>query len=118
YRDAGRVNEAISLHEQVLTASTTKLGMNHPRTVTTLENLLADYLIAGRRAEADSLLRQVLSPAVAGSPQSLAPLRVRANYLARTGQWREAAEDLKRLTNLKSSNSGDWHYLAIILIQT
>ncbi len=55
YQAAGRTAEAIALHEATLKACETKLGPDHPDTLTSRNNLAVAYRAAGRTAEAIEL---------------------------------------------------------------
>ena len=59
YQLAGRLGDAVTLHEETLKRRQAKLGPDHPATLQSLNNLARAYL-AGRRAEAERLLRQAL----------------------------------------------------------
>ena len=61
YESAGRLTEAITLYEQVLTDRTRTLGEDHPRTLTSRNNLAHAYHAAGRLTEAIALYEQVLT---------------------------------------------------------
>ena len=60
YRDAGRLNEAITLYEQNLEDSTRILGPDHPNTLISRNNLAGAYQDAGRLDDAIPLLEQTL----------------------------------------------------------
>ena len=60
YQDAGRLDEAISLHEQTLEDSTRILGPDHPDTLISRNNLAGAYQDAGRIDEAIALYEQTL----------------------------------------------------------
>ena len=60
YQEAGRLDEAITLHEQNLKDRTRILGPNHPHTLTTRGNLAYTYQKAGRFDEAITLHEQNL----------------------------------------------------------
>ena len=60
YRDAGRLDEAIALHEQNLIDLTHILGPHHPNTLTSRNNLASAYRDAGRLDEAIALHEQNL----------------------------------------------------------
>ena len=62
YREAGRLREAITLYEQVLTdrIRIRILGEDHPDTLTSRNNLAGAYRAAGRLTEAITLYEQVL----------------------------------------------------------
>ena len=55
YCDAGRLDEAITLHEQILTDYTRILGPHHPDTLVSRNNLASAYCDAGRLDEAITL---------------------------------------------------------------
>ena len=60
YESAGRLEEAITLFEQVLPDSIRVLGEDHPDTLTIRNNLAGAYQSAGRLTEAITLYEQVL----------------------------------------------------------
>ena len=61
YRDAGRLDKAIALYEQILEDSIRVLGLDHPRTLTSRFDLAGAYRAAGRLDEAIALYEQVFS---------------------------------------------------------
>ena len=61
YRDAGRLDKAIALYEQILEDSIRVLGLDHPRTLTSRLNLAGAYRASGRLEEAITLYEQVFS---------------------------------------------------------
>jgi hypothetical protein len=50
YRDAGRTDETIALHEQTLAARERILGPDHPETLRSRNSLAVTYRAAGRDA--------------------------------------------------------------------
>ena len=60
YCDAGRLDEAITLHEQTLEDRTRILGPHHPDTLASRNNLASAYCDAGRLDEAITLHEQTL----------------------------------------------------------
>ena len=60
YRDAGRLDEAIALYEQILEDRTRILGPHHPSTLTSRNNLAYAYQDAGRLNDAITLYEQNL----------------------------------------------------------
>jgi len=64
YQAAGRLTEAITLHEQVLTDSIRILGEDHPDTLASRNNLAGAYHAAGRLTEAITLYEQVLTDSI------------------------------------------------------
>ena len=61
YRDAGRLDKAIALYEQILEDSIRVLGTDHPRTLTSRFDLAGAYRASGRLEEAIALYEQVFS---------------------------------------------------------
>ncbi|WP_454927091.1 tetratricopeptide repeat protein, partial [Actinomyces oris] len=60
YCDAGRLDEAITLHRQTLEDHTRILGPHHPDTLTSRNNLASAYQDAGRLDDAITLYEQTL----------------------------------------------------------
>ena len=60
-RDAGRLDKAIALYEQILEDSIRVLGLDHPRTLTSRFDLAGAYRASGRLEEAITLYEQVFS---------------------------------------------------------
>ena len=61
YRDAGRLDKALTLYEQILEDSIRVLGTDHPSTLTSRFDLAGAYRAAGRLSEAIPLYEQVFS---------------------------------------------------------
>ena len=61
YRDAGRLDKAITLYEQILEDSIRILGLDHPSTLTSRFNLAGAYRASGRLDEAITLYEQVFN---------------------------------------------------------
>ena len=57
YRDAGRLDKAIALYEQILEDSIRVLGSDHPGTLTSRFNLAGAYRAAGRIEDANNLFQ-------------------------------------------------------------
>ena len=88
YRDAGRLDKAITLYEQTLEDSIRVLGTDHPSSLTSRLNLAGAYCDAGRLDEAITLYEQVFS----GRSRVLGPDH-RSTLTARdelAGAYREA----------------------------
>ena len=64
YHAAGRLDEAITLYEQLLTDRIRVLGEDHPDTLTSRNNLAGAYESAGRLDEAITLYEQVLTDSI------------------------------------------------------
>ena len=61
YRDAGRLDKAITLYEQTLEDSVRVLGLDHPSTLASRFDLADAYRASGRLDEAITLYEQVFS---------------------------------------------------------
>ena len=61
YRDAGRLDKAITLYEQTLEDSIRVLGPDHPSTLTSRFNLAGAYRASGRLDESITLYEQVFT---------------------------------------------------------
>ena len=72
YQDTGRLNEAITLHQQTLENLTGILGPDHPSTLASRNNLAGAYLESGRLDEAIGLHRQTLED----STRALGPVNL------------------------------------------
>ena len=94
YQDAGRIDEAIALHEQNLEDRTRILGPHHPDTLITRNNLAGAYRDAGRIDEAIALHEQTLedSTRILGPhhPDTLISRNNLANTYRDTGRPDEA----------------------------
>ena len=64
YESAGRLDEAITLYEQVLADRVRLLGPDHPQTLTSRNNLAYAYRSAGRLDQAIPLYEEVLADRV------------------------------------------------------
>ena len=64
YESAGRLDEAITLYEQLLTDRIRVLDEDHPDTLTSRNNLAGAYHAAGRLTEAITLFEQVLTDSI------------------------------------------------------
>ena len=60
YRNQGRWEEAEKLEVQVMETRKTKLGADHPDTLTSMANLASTYRNQGRWEEAEKLYVQVM----------------------------------------------------------
>jgi tetratricopeptide (TPR) repeat protein len=87
YMTAGKLQQAITLFEQVRDAQVKKLGADNPATLVTVSNLAAAYLTAGRLPQAIKLYEQVrdvvLKKMGTDKPETLVTLsNLAAAYLA------------------------------------
>jgi tetratricopeptide (TPR) repeat protein len=82
-----------------------------------LRNLLDVLTREHKSAEADSLLGEVLTPAMENQPEGARLLRVRAGLRARAGRWKEAAGDLTKAVDLAPDHLDAYDALAVVLAQ-
>jgi tetratricopeptide (TPR) repeat protein len=61
YGAAGRLDEAITLHERTLATRERVLGPDHPDTLISRNNLADAYRTAGRLAEAEAMQKRARS---------------------------------------------------------
>ncbi|WP_136193439.1 tetratricopeptide repeat protein [Actinomyces procaprae] len=104
YESAGKVEESISLFEQVLQDRLRILGPDHPDTLTSRNNLAAAYRAAGRLEDAIDLHQQVLQDRLRilgpHHPQTLAS----RNNLANAYQAAGRQEDMVKLMGAADSD--------------
>jgi tetratricopeptide (TPR) repeat protein len=80
--------------------------------------LTASFLAGEGRSEK---AEQLLSDLVSKAPNSSTILRLRAEFRAQHGHWKEAASDFARvieLENVADDYDRDWHSLATLLVQS
>ena len=113
YREAGRLEEAIALYEQVLTDHTRVLDEDHPDTLTSRHNLAGAYREAGRLEEAIALFEQVLTDRtrVLGEdhPHTLASRNNLAYVYKRVGRLEEAIALYERVLTDRTRVLGEDH---------
>lgn len=94
YRDAGRLDKAITLYEQILEDSIRVLGSDHPGTLTSRFNLAGAYRASSRLDEAITLYKQNLDDVarVMGphNPETLASRHSLAGAYREAGRLDEA----------------------------
>jgi tetratricopeptide (TPR) repeat protein len=100
YLAAGRINEAITSHQETLADRERILGFDHPSTLTSRNNLAAAYRAAGREDEAITLLQQNLADRErilgADHPATLASRNNLATSYRATGRTDEATALLQQ----------------------
>ena len=96
YASAGRLAEAITLYEQVLTDRTRILGNDHPNTLSSRNNLAVAYKSAGRLTEAITLYEQLLPDSIRvlgeDHPDTLSSRNNLAGAYQRSGRLDEAIQ--------------------------
>src|SRR5439155_25916172 len=96
YRAAGRVADAIRLHEEVRDVRVRKLGADHPDTLATMHDLAAAYETAGKFADAIRLYEETRQGRIAklgpDHPQTLQTIICLARALVSDGRAAQAVE--------------------------
>ncbi|KAK3937341.1 putative kinesin light chain [Diplogelasinospora grovesii] len=94
YYDEGWWEEAKKLQVQVMKTSKTKLGPDHPDTLTSINNLASTYRDQGRWEEAKKLQVQVMKTSKTklgpDHPNTLMSMNNLASTLWKQGRWEEA----------------------------
>ncbi|KAK4667919.1 LOW QUALITY PROTEIN: uncharacterized protein QC764_0111100 [Podospora pseudoanserina] len=94
YYDEGRWEEAEKLFVQVMETSKTKLGADHPDTLTSMANLASTFWNQGRLEEAEKLFVQVMETRKtklgADHPSMLTSMANLASTYRNQGRWEEA----------------------------
>ena len=113
YVSAGRLCEAITLFEQVLTERIRILGNNHPDTMTARDNLAGAYRDAGRLGEAITLYEQTLtdSTRILGEdhPETLTSRNNLAGAYESIGRLEEAITLFEQVLTDRTRISGEDH---------
>ena len=101
YEKAGRLNEAITLFEQVLSDHIRILGDKHPDTLASRNNLAGAYLAANRPEESIALYEQVLTDRIGilsdDHPDTLASRNNLAYAYQSIGCFTEAISQLQQV---------------------
>ena len=104
---AGRQAEAIQLTEQVVKLRKSKLGDDHPDTLTSMHNLAVQYSEVGRRAEALQLTELVLelfkNKLGNNHPKTLASMHNLAIDYSETGRETEALLLTEQLSTIRKN---------------
>ena len=113
YRAAGKVFEAIALHERVRDARIARLGPDHPDTLATLNNLAVAYRAAGKVPEAIALFERVRDAQVArlgpDHPSTLNTLNNLAGAYRAAGKVPEAIALFERVRDAMITRLGPDH---------
>ncbi len=80
-------------------------------------NGLVDVLLRSTNfLAAEALLREVVTSDIVSSVKGIGLLRVRAEFFARRGQWKDAINDAERLVQFQPTNHIHYHRLAPLLV--
>ena len=113
YEKAGRLNEAITLFEQVLSNRIRILGDKHPDTLASRNNLAGAYLAANRPEESIALYEQVLTDRIGilsdDHPDTLASRNNLAYAYQSIGCFTEAISQLQQVLADSTGLLGEDH---------
>ena len=113
YEKAGRLNEAITLFEQVLSDRIRILGDKHPDTLASRNNLAGAYLAANRPEESIALYEQVLTDRIGilsdDHPDTLASRNNLAYAYQSIGCFTEAISQLQQVLADSTGLLGEDH---------
>ncbi|KAL8364658.1 hypothetical protein RB595_003778 [Gaeumannomyces hyphopodioides] len=94
YRDQGRWEEAEKLEVEVMETRKTKLGVDHPDTLTSMANLASTFWNQGRWEEAEKLFVEVMethkTKLGVDHPDTLTSMANLASTYSNQGRWQEA----------------------------
>ncbi|KAJ5651966.1 hypothetical protein N7507_009392 [Penicillium longicatenatum] len=113
YRNQGRLEEAKQLGVQVMEARKSKLGEDHPDTLTSIANLASTYWNQGRWEEAEQLFVQVVETSKSklgeDHPNTLTSIANLAWTYWNQGQWKEAEQLFMQVMEARKSKLGEDH---------
>ena len=109
----GWTRDAVRLTEQILELRKSKLGADHPKTLSSMHNLAIDYGKAGRQLEALQLTKEVLElrkyKLGENHPRTLMSMYSLAYCYSRAGQQTDALQLMEEVVKLQKSELGDEH---------
>ncbi|KAK3985963.1 kinesin light chain [Cladorrhinum sp. PSN332] len=112
-RNQGRWEEAEKLFVQVMETRKTKLGADHPDTLTSMANLASTYRNQGRWEEAEKLFVQVMETSKtklgADHPDTLTSMANLASTLWNQGRWEEAEKLFVQVMETSKTKLGADH---------
>lgn len=111
--ESGWTKDALQLTEEVVALHKSKLGADHPDTLTSMHNLAIDYSEAGRRDEALQLTEEVValrkSKLGADHPDTLRSMHNLAILYSEAGRRDEALQLMEEVVALRKSKLGADH---------
>jgi tetratricopeptide (TPR) repeat protein len=116
-RQGGKLDEAESLYREALALQRKLSGDTHPSVAESCYNLATVLNAQGKRDEAERVFNDILTSELETQPQAAILLRVRANFRARAGRWKEAATDFWKVIEFEPDNHVDYHLLASLLVK-
>ncbi|OOQ91280.1 putative tpr domain protein [Penicillium brasilianum] len=113
YWNQGRWEEAEQLFVQVMESRKSKLGEDHPDTLTSMHNLALTYQDQGRWEEAEQLQVQVMETRKTklgeDHPSTLTSMHNLASTYRQQGRWKEAEQFFVRVTETCTTKLGEDH---------
>ncbi|KAK3326908.1 hypothetical protein B0H66DRAFT_530896 [Apodospora peruviana] len=113
YYDEGRWSEAEKLFMQVMETRKTKLGADHPSTLTSMANLASTYRNQGRWEEAEKLFVQVMETRKTklgvDHPDTLTSMANLASTFWNQGRWEEAEKLFVQVMETRKTKLGVDH---------
>ncbi|KAJ5976534.1 hypothetical protein N7481_010241 [Penicillium waksmanii] len=113
YYNQGRWEEAEQISRQVMETRKTKLGEDHPDTLTNMYNLALIYSEQGRWEEAQQLVLQVIESNKTkrgeDHPDTLAIMHNLGLIYSKQGRWEEAEQLFLRVNNTLKIKLGEHH---------
>ncbi|KAA8646773.1 uncharacterized protein ATNIH1004_005448 [Aspergillus tanneri] len=110
---SGRWEEAEKLEAQVMETCKTKLGKDHPDTLTSMANLASTFWNQGRWEEAEKFYVQVLEARTTklgkGHPDTLMSIKNLAMTYSNQGRWEEATRLFMRTMETYKTKLGKDH---------
>ncbi|QJE97776.1 serine/threonine-protein kinase [Luteolibacter luteus] len=107
--------EAEALYREVI-ASGRKDPDDYVPVLKAIERLTSNLKQWGKLEEADAVFSGILTPAYCSSPRCVPVLKMRTEFLARAGRWREAAADAAKLIEFQPEEHEYYHTLAPLLV--
>ena len=112
---AGDFAEAEPLYREAIASGRKDAGDYGP-VLKAVQGLTSNLRKWGRLGEADGVFSRILTPEYCTSPNCVPVLKMRAEFLARAGRWRGAAEDAAKLIELQPEEHEHYHTLAPLLV--
>ena len=113
----GKLPEAAQVDRQALDTFLKQGDMENPQALSEVENLVRVLKSEKKFNEAERLLDETLTPELAGKESSQRLLSLRADLRARSGQWREAADDAALAFKYQPTDRGLYAMLAALFVE-
>jgi tetratricopeptide (TPR) repeat protein len=111
-----KLSEAESAYRELLTIRRSVLGDGDRATADALGDLVNVLRLEKRFDAAEKVFNDMLTPSFTTQRKSAPILRARADFLARWGKWRAAADDMGKVVGFEPSNHVNFHMLVPLLV--